>query len=270
MDEALTKNNPQPSVTILMASYGRLDFLKEAVASALVQSYPNFKIIIVDDGSELDVIDWLRELESIEERVSVLYQDHQGVAAARANGVDMADTELICILDSDDSLAAEALDILVDAMYRREAIELVFCDIREVRASGEAEVRHYSQFESARAMISGTLISPRVPFKHSGTLFRRHTALQLGSYDVNLPCKVDVDLFLKFIQAGHLPEHVAMPLVDFRMHKNSVSKDRLTGIKVWFYLIDQYGPRNPFVRLGMKAVRTGAELLKRAYIEIHG
>jgi len=270
MTDTLEKNSTQPSVAILIASYGRLEFLKDAVNSALNQRYPDFEIVIVDDGSDDDVIEWLQSLESSEPKVSVSYQSHQGVAAARANGVDKTRTDLVCILDSDDIFAPDALEKLVDAMCRRAGIELVFTNIREVRTNGEAVTRHYLQFDSTQAMIKATLLRPRVPFKHSGTLFRRQTALELGSYDVNLPCKIDIDLYLKFMKAGYLPEHVNQSLVDFRMHKNSVSLDRLSGIRVWLYLIDQYGPDNPVYRLFIKIIRVSAELLKRVYVEIHG
>lgn len=270
MTEALVNNSQQPSVTILMASYGRLELLKIAVKSALNQQYINFEIIIVDDGSDDETINWLRQLELKESKISVFYQKHQGVAAARANGVEKAKTEFICILDSDDTLACNALEKLVEAMCKKSGTQLVYSNIREIRANGGAVIQHYPQFDSTQAMIMTTLLKPRLPFKHSGTLFRRQTALELGSYNVDLPCKVDVDLYLKFLKAGHLPEHVNEPLVDFRMHKNSVSINRLLGIKVWLYLIDQYGPVNPLYRLAIKMVRVSAELLKRLYIAVRG
>ena len=270
MRESLPEQNPKPPVTILMASYGRLEFLKDAVDSALNQRYPNFRILIIDDGSEQPVIDWLQMLESSEPRVSVIYQDHQGVAMARAKGLENVETELVCILDSDDRLAENALELLVTAMLRNPQTQLVFTNIREIRTNGESEVRRYVQYESTRAMTRAILLKPRLPFKHSGSLFRRQTALALGSYDVNLSCKIDVDLYLKFLQADYLPEHVDHALVDFRMHKNSVSIDRLAGIRVWINLIDRYGPKNPLIRLFIKSIRVSAELLKRVYIEIKG
>jgi len=270
MTESLEKTGSQPAVTVLLASYGRLEYLKDAVNSALNQRYSNYEILIVDDGSEDDVIEWLRFLESRESKVSVFYQSHQGVAVARAKGLEEAKTDLVCILDSDDGLDQNALETLVAAMDRNADIHLVFADIREVRVNGEAAIRHYRQYESTQAMIMATLLKPRVPFKHSGTLFRRQTALKLGSYDIELPCKIDIDLYLKFLKAGYLPEHVAQPLVDFRLHKNSVSIDRLTGIRVWLYLINRYGPENPVYRFFIKTVRVSAELLKRVYVEIHG
>lgn len=270
MTEAFVNNSQQPSVTILMASYGRLELLKGSVESALNQQYKNYDVLIVDDGSDDEIINWLQQLELKQPKVSVIFQKHKGVAAARANGVEKAKAEFICILDSDDTLASNALEMLVTAMYSTPGCQLVYCNIREIRANGDEVIQQYHQFDSTRKMLMTALLKPRLPFKHTGTLFRRQTALELGSYNVDLPCKVDVDLYLKFLKAGYLPAHVNQPLVDFRMHKNSVSINRLLGIKVWLYLIDCYGPVNPVYRLVIKMVRVSAELLKRLYMAVRG
>lgn len=270
MTKSPDNKNRQPDVTILLASYGRLEYLRQAVDSALQQNYPNYRILIVDDGSDDEVVDWLHQVEAQQPRISVVYQDHQGVAVARATGVEQATTELICILDSDDMLAADALEILIDALQQKAGTRIVFGNIREIRVNGTKSPQQYRQYDTTAAMIRATLLKPRLPFKHSGTLFHRQTALDLGSYDVRLPCKIDIDLFLKFLTAGHLPLHVDKALVDFRMHKNSVSIDRMKGIRVWLYLIDRYGPSNPLHRLVNKAIRVSAELLKRVYMEING
>lgn len=268
MTGSVENNLNQPSVTVLMATYGRLELLQAAVSSALNQQYSNYQILIVDDGSDDETISWLRLLDKNEPIVSVYYQQHSGIAAARTFGVNKSKAEYICILDSDDILAPNALETLVEAICGNPGNQLVHCDIREVRANGDEVVQRYHQFSSTKAMTMATLVKPRVPFKHSGTLFRRQTALDLGSYNTDLPCKVDVDLYLKFLRAGYLPEVVSEPLVGFRMHKNSVSINRLQGIKVWLYLIDEYGPANPLYRAGIKTLRVGAELLKRLYLEL--
>ena len=262
--------NPQPEVTVLLASYGRLEYLRQAVDSALQQNYANYRILIVDDGSDDEVVDWLHQVDAQQPRISVVYQNHQGVAVARATGVGLASTEWICILDSDDVLAADALQILSDALQQQADTRIAFGNIRELRINGTKSLQRYRQYDTSAAMIRATLLKPRLPFKHSGTLFHRQTALDLGSYDVRLPCKIDIDLFLKFLAAGFLPLHVDEALVDFRMHKNSVSIDRLTGIRVWLHLIDRYGPPNPLYRLVIKTIRVSAELLKRVYMEING
>lgn len=256
------------AATVLLASRGRLPLLKQSVASALAQDHPDFEVLVVDDGSDDDTRDWLRSAEAREERLRVLYQPHRGVAAARANGVTAARSELICILDSDDILVPHALSRLCAVFDADPEAVLAYTRIRELRPDGAVAVQAYPEFATARAMLWATLLKPRLPFKHSGTMFRRRTALELGSYDPALPCKVDIDLYLKFLRAGHRPRLVAEPLVDFRMHKNSISRNRWLGIRVWFRLIDRYGPPNGGLRMLIKAARGISETLKSVYIEL--
>lgn len=257
-----------PAVTVLMAAYGRLPLLKQSVASALAQDYPSFEVLVVDDGSDESTRQWLRLAQDRYERLRVVFQEHQGVAAARARGVTEARGDLICILDSDDMLVPHALRRLNQAFEAHPESMLVYTQVRELRPNGNVAVQEYPAFATARAMLWATLLKPRVPFKHSGTTFRRSAAIELGSYDRELPCKVDIDLYLKFMRAGYQPRLVAEPLVDFRMHKNSISRNRWLGLRVWFRLIDRYGPSNPVARLGLKAIRGVAEALKQLYIEV--
>lgn len=264
----MTANAGPVAATVLIAAYGRLPLLKEAVASAVAQDHPSFEVLVVDDGSDAATRDWLRATESRERQLRVVFQPHQGVAAARANGVREARGELVCILDSDDHLVPQALSRLCAVFAADDGAVLAYTRIRELRPDGAAVVQAYPEFATAQSMLWATLLRPRVPFKHSGTMFRRRTALELGSYDPALPCKVDIDLYLKFLRAGHRPRLVAEPLVDFRMHKNSVSRNRRLGLRVWFRLIDRYGPRNSGLRLGIKALRGISEMLKSAYIEL--
>jgi len=270
MTSSISASNDHPSVTVLLASYNRLELLKAAVDSAFHQQYPNYDVVVVDDGSNYETVEWLRLQEATYSNLSVYYREHQGVASARAYGVNKSEAEYICILDSDDILSPRAIDLLVNALILRSDNKIAFSDIREVRSNGSSVVRQYRQYNSARAMAIATMIKPRVPFKHTGTLFRRDTARELGSYDTRLPCKVDIDLYLKFMKAGYLPVHVNEPLVDFRMHKDSVSINRMLGIKVWFYLIEEYGPENPVYKLAIKIFRVGVEVLKRLYMEVRG
>ena len=256
-----------PSVSIVMASYQRLTLLQPALRSALAQDPAPCEVLVVDDGSDGQTGDWLRAAERAEPGLRVVFQAHEGVAAARARGVAEARGDLVCILDSDDMLAPGALRRMLEEVGRHPQAELFHTAIRELRPNGAARLVTYPAFASARSMLWATLLRPRVPFKHSGTLFRRTTALALGSYDRSLACKVDIDLYLKFLHAGYRPRLIAEPLVEFRMHKDSVSRNRLLGVRMWFRLIDRYGPRNAALRFGLKALRAASEMLKGLYLE---
>lgn len=253
-----------------MASFGRLPLLKESIGSALAQEYSDYEVLVVDDGSDEETRRWLCAAEKQHDRLRVVFQDHQGVAVARAKGVAEARGNLICILDSDDALVPHALRRLTEEFETHPEAVLVYTDITQLRPNGMRKVRKYPVFQTALGMVWATLLSPGVPFKHSGTTFRRSVAVELGSYDRSLPCKVDIDFFLKFLSAGYQPQLVSEPLVDFRMHKDSISRNRLQGLRAWFHLIDRYGPPNPALRLGFKTVRTVSETAKWFYMEFSG
>ncbi|HUS66340.1 MAG TPA: glycosyltransferase [Kofleriaceae bacterium] len=258
-----------PQVTVSIAARDRLPMLREAVASALAQDHDAFEVLVVDDGSGDETRDWLRALEASEPRARVVFAAHGGVAAARARGVAEARGEFVCILDSDDLLEPAALRRTTDVLASRADVALVYGNIRHLYADGTSRVRRYPRFTSNRLMSLATMVSPRVPFKHSGMTFRREVARSLGSYDPKLPSKIDIDLVLRFLAAGEKLELLdGEPIVAFRVHAGSMSRRRRAGLPVWFKLIDVYGPRSLALRAGMKAIRGGAEVLKEVYVAV--
>ena len=257
-----------PKVTVMIAAYNRLEMLKDAVYSALMQEFNSFEVLVVDDGSDEETQRWLDKEANIWERLRIIHQENSGVAIARQNGLMEARGEFVCILDSDDRLMPYALSNVMAVFAENPETDLVYCNNRQWMRGERIRTFKYPRFDDNQAMIRSTFLRPVVPFKHSGTTFRRDVALALGGYDTNLPLKVDIDLFLKFLGNS---KHLALvddSLVEFRMHKNSISAQRLLGIKVWWRLIDCYGPKDRIIRLFYKAARTFAELLKLAYVQL--
>ena len=251
--------------TILLAAHNRLELLKLAVASAVAEAGDQDEVLVIDDGSGDDTRDWLAAEAARESKLRVVHQPNQGVAAARANGVEAAEGEFVFILDSDDQVEAGALDAVAAAFAAHPETDLLYGDNLHVFADGTAHRRSYKQFPSNRAFLRATFLSPRVPFKHSGTSFRRATALELGNYDASMPIKIDVDFFLKFMHRERVLRHLDRPLVRFQVHGEMMSRNRVKGIRAWMTLIDRYGPRNPFGRAFYKLCRWGSERLKGVY-----
>lgn len=264
------RNGTVPRVTLMLASHDRLSLLKEAVESALAQVYPRFEVLVVDDGSGRETTDWLRSQAAEHGNLRVSFQAHEGVGAARAHGVRESTGEIICVLDSDDLLAPNALAVVVDALDQEPRADLVYVDNIHLLPNGERRRRSYPVYSSNRAMLWATLLSARVPFKHTGTAYRRNVALALGSYDSGLPCKVDIDLFLKFLVDERPVRLVREPLAFFRRHERSMSRDRRAGIRAWFVLIDRYAPGIPGVRWPLKLLRAAFETAKWAHEQVLG
>jgi len=251
--------------TILLAAHNRLALLQQSIASALAEIGDQDEVLVIDDGSGEETRDWLAAKAQAQTGLRVIHQPNQGVAAARANGVEAALGEFIFILDSDDQVEAGALAQVAEAFAASPEIDLLYGNNLHVFPDGTEHLRRYQQYPSNQKFLRATFVSPRVPFKHSGTSFRRATALELGNYDASLPIKIDVDFFLRFMHNDRVLRHLDAPLVRFQVHSEMMSRNRAKGIAAWMLLIDRYGPRNPIARGYMKLCRAGSERLKSLY-----
>ncbi len=91
-----------PTISIIIPTYNSARYLPEAIDSILQQSYPHYEIIVVDDGSTDNTP---AVLGSYQHPIRYVYQENQGVAAARNTGLSLAQGEFVLFLDADDYLA---------------------------------------------------------------------------------------------------------------------------------------------------------------------
>src|SRR4030065_2976763 len=92
-----------------------------------------------------------------------------------------------------------ALSNIMSFFAENPETDLVYCNTRQWMGGERFRAFNYPRFDNNQAMIRSTFLRPVVPFKHSGTTFRRDVALALGGYDTSHPLKVDSDLLLKFL-----------------------------------------------------------------------
>lgn len=101
-----------PFFSVIIPSYNRKNLLKIAVNSVLYQTFDNFELIIIDDGSKDNTKEILNEFN--DKRISYIYQPHKGVSPARNEGIKLSQGEFICFLDSDDRFRKEKLEVTFD------------------------------------------------------------------------------------------------------------------------------------------------------------
>lgn len=87
------------NVSIIIPFYSHVDWLTEAIESVLAQTYPNYEIILINDGSKEDMTDFLQKYG---DKIIYLVQENKGPAAARNNGIRHATGDLIAFHDADD------------------------------------------------------------------------------------------------------------------------------------------------------------------------
>lgn len=115
-----------PQISIVIPVYKTEQFLQECVNSILQQTYSDYEIILVDDGSPDKSGEICDHLASTNPQIHVLHQENQGVTRARANGVNMAKGEWICFVDSDDTLPIFALEKMAHGIHENTDIIVGF------------------------------------------------------------------------------------------------------------------------------------------------
>lgn len=166
-------------ISIIIPIYNSEMYLNRCFQSLEVQSYKNFEVILVNDGStdnSAKICDiWANE----DSRFKVIHQNNCGAAAARNRGLDIANGEYIMFVDADDYVSSDICQILMDAISTRNDVECAICGFRYIDDDG---VIGPPQAVENREVFTGLdIIKDRYILNHNwlnivvpwGKLFRR-------------------------------------------------------------------------------------------------
>ncbi|MCJ7664359.1 MAG: glycosyltransferase [Desulfobacterales bacterium] len=180
-----------PKVSVIIPTHNRKAFVLEAVASVLAQTYGDYELIVVDDGSSDGTDEALKRYEA---HLQYLYQENQGVSVARNCGLERARGEFIAFLDSDDLWLPKKLDMQLAFMDQHPEAQICYTDeiwIRSgVRVNPKKRHAKYSGWVYPHCLAL-CIISP------SSALIRRSLFEQVGGFDPGLPVCEDYDLWLR-------------------------------------------------------------------------
>ena len=117
-------------VSVVIPCYNQGAYLQDAINSVLSQNYTNWEIIIVDDGSDdVETIKFLKNYKA--EKISIYFQENNGVSVARNFGAAQALGEYLLFLDGDDKIANEYLHFAIAAFIATPNLSYVYCDVQE-------------------------------------------------------------------------------------------------------------------------------------------
>lgn len=105
-----------PKVSVIMTAYNDGEYIAMAIKSVLWQTFSDWELIIINDGSSDDTLDIANQFAASDSRIRVLNQENQGVIAARNNGIKYANGQYLLPLDSDDIIAPNCIEVLYDVM----------------------------------------------------------------------------------------------------------------------------------------------------------
>jgi len=181
-----------PTVSVVMPTYQRRDLVEDAVRSVLAQSYGDFELIVVDDGSADGTGEALAALGCVRYQ----WQPNRGVAAARNAGVALARGSIVAFLDSDDLWLPDHLAVLTETLAHQPRAVLVSTSPRH-RAEGCAAPDDAVLFEPLPACLYGNPVG-----WPSSIAVRRADFLAVGGFDERLPVGEGGELWARLAFRG--------------------------------------------------------------------
>lgn len=190
--------NTQPVVSVILPTYnGDVDKINLAIQSVREQSYSDFECIIVDDSTEITVVNFLQSISKTDQRFCYCRGEGAGIAAALNLGLSMSRGEFIARVDDTDISSLNRLELQIAYLRKNHDVGVVGSNSRLYR-SGKALTRNYPEHH-ARIMKS-FLFS--CPIAHSTVMARRSTIICAGSYDETFFYCEDLELWLRLLRRG--------------------------------------------------------------------
>jgi len=202
------------AVSVIVPCYNLGQYLDDAVRSVLAQTYQDFEIIVVDDGSTDSVTQTILATYAAP-KTRVIRTAHRGLAAARNAGIAEASGRYLCALDADDRLRPAFLERTVRVLDGDAT--LAFCS-SWLRTFGDEQWDWTPrQCDLPTLLWENTVLT--------AALVRRAAVVDLGGYDAGMPEQGDEDwdLWLRLVAAGHRGTIVPEVLFDYRRRAGSMS-----------------------------------------------
>jgi glycosyltransferase involved in cell wall biosynthesis len=239
----------RPKVSVIIITYNRSRFLCEAIRSVSAQTFRDWELLVVDDGSTDDTCGLVKSCRLDDQRIWYFCNSrNMGIVASRARALSEASGEYVAVIDSDDVWTdPDKLSKQVAFLDGHPDYVLLGGGVVVVDGHGK-EVRRYLNSESDEAVRREILA--KNPFAHSSVMYRADAARRVGGYrrldeGDGSDSVEDYDLFLRLGLEGKLG-NLREYLVQYRKHGGNVTSSRLLAMmRKNLALVNKYGSKYP-------------------------
>jgi len=209
-----------PACSVIIPTYNRKEYVRQAIDSVMLQTFTDYEIIVVDDGSTDDTE---KALARYGAKIRYFRQKNQGESAARNYGLDIARGKYIAFLDDDDVWLPHKLERQVSYLGAHPDTAMVCSGDIAIDAEGQQiEQRSVDELNLSEGELSFETIFYPCPITASTVLAKKSVLIQAGLFDESMKYGEDWDMWMRVAlhgPIGYIPE----PLVFFRVHRANQS-----------------------------------------------
>lgn len=222
-------DSPAPTVSVVMPSYNHARFIASAIESVLNQTFSDFELIVVDDGSADNSVEIIRAFEDPRIR-TVFFEKNKGAAAATNHAISLSRGRYIALCNSDDRWMKNKLDVQLSILKKQPNLAATFSDVIWIDDQGTALVKSRLSFStkifrrknrSRHEWLHDLLLNGNC-LCHPSVLIKRDSLNRMGPYDDRFRQLPDFKKWIDLVQFDEIfisPEQ----LVEFRIHDSNTS-----------------------------------------------
>jgi glycosyltransferase involved in cell wall biosynthesis len=216
----------QPLVSVIMPAYNSEQYIAESIQSVLAQTYENWELLVVDDGSTDNTGDIVNRFATTEFRIKYIFQQNGRQAKARNTGIEKSSGTLIAFLDSDDLWLPDKLERQVTTLVEMNA-DVVYSNGTIIYEPGAAPGATEFPIVSGRVegakMFDLLLLQNRIPVQ--SVLLGRDIFKKAGPFDecVAYHACEDYELWLKLAVHGAMFYGINEKLIKYRRHPTATT-----------------------------------------------
>ncbi len=217
MNSSVSQDN-HPLVTVLMPLYNQYGYVAETIESVLQQTFHNFELLIIDDGSTDGSANVVGEFDDV--RIKLISRPHAGLTATLNYGLSQARGQFIARIDSNDLMLPERLAIQFERMQRDHNLGIIGGQAQQIDHQGNVigELRrpvHAINLEKYARYAS--------PLLHSTFFMKVEVARKLNGYR-DVTAAEDFDLLLRAIEYGYTLGNVPESIMKIRYSATGISE----------------------------------------------
>jgi glycosyltransferase involved in cell wall biosynthesis/GT2 family glycosyltransferase len=249
-----------PNVSVCIPTYNREKLLKQTLDSVFAQTYKNFEVVIVDDGST----DGTKQmLENSGYNVRYYWQQNSGDGAARNKLISLAQGKYISFLDSDDLLFPDSLERLIAAMPAGNEDTIVYGAYSAIDENGQ------KLFRKRRKLYSGEITNhlfENILIHSCGSLIPTKILKEAAGFNTLYTVCSDYDLWLR-LSLKYSFVAVNEPVFMRRRHKGNLSRISFRNRNIEYHILEKfyyYGGGKEIIPSGLALKRLGKEQYRAA------
>lgn len=212
-------------VSVIVPVYNTAAFIAETLTSILAQSFTDYEVIVVNDGSP-DTLALEAALAPFRDRINYIVQQNRGLSGARNTGIAAARGELVALLDSDDVWEPDYLRVQIEALTRGD-LDVVYPNAINFGDPRRAGRLFMDVHPSSGPVTFEALVTQRCNVMVS-VLARRHVLVAAGLFDESLRSSEDFDMWLRVVAGGGRIGYHTRPLVRSRLRPESLSANEIS------------------------------------------